>query len=59
MDAISNLKLKVIKDYDKWLSRLNIGYKDNYDFILHEISFIQSYDSLDNIDRIYEFLISN
>jgi hypothetical protein len=59
VDAISNLKLKVIKDYDKWLSRLNIGYKDNYDFILHEISFIQSYDSLDNIDRIYEFLISN
>jgi hypothetical protein len=59
VDAISNLKLKVIKDYDKWLSRLNIGYKDSYDFILHEISFIQSYDSLDNIDRIYEFLISN
>lgn len=59
MDAIGNLKLKTIKEYDKWLSRLTVGYKDNYDFILHEIAFIQSYGGLDNADRLYEFLMSN
>ena len=59
VDAIDNLKLKTIKEFDKWLARLIVGYKDNYDFILHEISFIQSYDGLDNADRLYEFLMSN
>lgn len=59
MDAITNLKKKVIKDFNKFMKRLNRGYKDNYDMILHSISFIQTCQQLDKIDGIYEFLINN
>lgn len=59
VDAITNLKKKVIKDFDKFLRRLNKGYIDNYDMILHEISFIQTCQYFDKIDGIYEFLMNN
>lgn len=54
-----NLKVKVIKDFDKFLKRLNKGYKDDYSMILHQISFIQTYQSFDKIEPIYEYLINN
>ena len=56
---MANLKLKVIKDFDKFLKRLNKGYIDNYDMILHQISFIQTCQYFDKIDGIYEFLMNN
>lgn len=59
MDAITNLKKKVIKDFNKFLIRLNKGYIDNYDMILHQISFIQTCQYFENIDGIYEFLMNN
>lgn len=60
MDAINNMRLEVISDFDKYLNKLNIGYYDeDYSMILHKISFIQTYTSLDKIDPIYEFLINN
>ena len=59
VDAITNMKLKVIKDFDILLKRLNIGYQDNYSSILDKITFIQTYPSLDKIDPIYEYLINN
>lgn len=60
MDAINNMRLEVISDFDKYLNKLNIGYyNEDYSMILHKISFIQTYTSLDKIDPIYEFLINN
>ena len=59
VDAITNLKKKVIKDFNKFLVRLNKGYVDNYDMILHEISFIQICQHFDRIDYMYEFLMNN
>ncbi len=60
MDAINNMRLEVISDFDKYLNKVNIGYyNEDYSMILHKISFIQTYTSLDKIDPIYEFLINN
>ena len=60
MDAINNMRLEVISDFDEYLNKLNIGYyNEDYSMILHKISFIQTYTSLDKIDPIYEFLINN
>lgn len=59
MDAIGNLKLKVIENFNKFLKRLNKGYIDDYSMILHQISFIQTCQYFDKIDGIYEFLINN
>ena len=60
MDAINNIRLEVISDFDKYLNKVNIGYyNEDYSMILHKISFIQTYTSLDKIDPIYEFLINN
>ena len=56
---MANLKLKVIKDFNKFLNRLNKGYIDNYDMILHQIAFIQTCQYFDKIDGIYEFLMNN
>ena len=60
MDAINNMRLEVISDFDKYLNKVNIGYyNEDYSMILHKISFIQTYTSLDKIYPIYEFLINN
>lgn len=59
VDAITNLKLNIIKDFDKFLSRLNKGYVEDYSMILNKISFIQTYQYFDEINGIYEFLINN
>lgn len=59
MDAITNMKQKVIEDFDEYIKQLNIGYINDYSKILHEISFIQMYSSLDYIDPIYEYLMNN
>lgn len=58
-DAITNMKLKVIKDFDAFIKRLNIGYKDKPDMILHRIAFIQTYQALDKIDPVYQYLTNN
>lgn len=59
MDVVANTKLRVIKDFNKFLVRLNKGYVDNYDMILHRISFIQTCQYFDKLDGIYEFLMNN
>lgn len=53
------MKLSIIKDFDNYLKRLNIGYQDDYSSILNKITFVQAYASLDKIDPIYEYLINN
>jgi len=59
VDAIANIKLKIIKDFDSYLKSLNIGLTRDYSGILHEISFVQSYQALDKIDPVYEYLSNN
>lgn len=54
------MRLEVISDFDKYLNKVNIGYyNEDYSMILHKISFIQTYTSLDKINPVYEFLINN
>lgn len=59
VDVVTSMKTSVIKDYTNFIKRLNIGYLDNYDNILHKIMFIQTYQYLDKIYPIYEYLINN
>ena len=58
VDAIANMKLKIIQDFDRYLKRASYGYYEDYSYILHKIAFIQSISSIDNIDSIYGFLIN-
>ena len=58
MDAISNIKMQVISDFDKYIKKMNRGHKGDLTNILHKISFIQSYPALDKPDPIYEYLIN-
>lgn len=46
-DAVNNLKLKIICEYQNLLKLIQKGYKPNYQFILEEISLI---DLLENIE---------
>ena len=57
-NALNNMKVQVIKDFDNYLQRLMLGYSDNYDKILHKISFIEKFNYLDNQTPMYEFLIN-
>ena len=57
-NALNNMKVQVIKDFDNYLQRLMLGYSDNYDKILHKISFIETFNYLDNQTPMYEFLIN-
>ena len=59
MDAITNMKLIVIKDFDNYLIQLSVGYQGDYANILHKISFIQCYQSFNKIDPIYQYLTNN
>ena len=58
MDAISNMKAQVISDFNNHIKKLNIGHPIDLTNTLHKISFIQSYQYLDKIDPIYEYLIN-
>lgn len=58
MDAISNMKAQVISDFNTNIKKLNIGHPIDLTNTLHKISFIQSYQYLDKIDPIYEYLIN-
>lgn len=40
-DALNKLKRKIICDFNKLLSRLGKGYKQDYEFILEEMSAIE------------------
>ena len=59
MDAIAELKKKGIKDFQKFLKRLEVGYVDDYSMILNTISFIQTCQYFDKPNKIYEFLMNN
>lgn len=59
MDVIANMKQQVIRDFSTYLRERNIGHDADYSKILHKISFIQTYSSLDSLDSIYEFLTNN
>lgn len=59
MDAINELKIQVINEFNDYLDKAAIGYEGNYEMILHKIAFIQSYQSFDKINFIYEFLKNN
>ena len=56
MDA---LKWKVIEDFNKFLSRLEYGYVDDYSHIIDTISFIYNFNKFDKPDNIYEYLLNN
>lgn len=41
VDALNDLKKKVIQEFEMLLSRVKKGYKLDYEFLLEEISFIE------------------
>lgn len=58
VDAINNLKNKVIKDFNNYIKRLQKGYQDDYSVILNEINFIEVHPDLDNQTLIYEYYMN-
>lgn len=56
---VDALKQSVVRDFQKFLDRLELGYVDNYDMIIHKISFIQNQDKFEHIGKVYEYLINN
>lgn len=59
VDALTNLKNKVIKDFEALLCKLNKGYTDvDYCNILQMISFIQLASNFDKVGLIYENLMT-
>ena len=56
--ATQELKKKIIKDYIHIVNRMNKGYKDNFSYILNEISFLGVWSNLDKPNIIYEYFIN-
>lgn len=59
MNALNDIKIKTIHMFLNFLNNVEKGYQPDYDFILHNISFIQSYSELGKITSIYEHLMSH
>jgi len=59
VDAVDNIKSKVISDFRKLLKRASKGYKDDYELILEEISFVELGGILDNPTEIYQYLMNS
>lgn len=53
------LKENIIDEFEKWLQQASYGQFNKYENILCKISLVEVWDSIDNVDPIYEFLISN
>lgn len=58
VDALNEIKKKVIRDYNLFINSLFKGYKNDYNYILHEISFIDNYLYLDNPKTLYEHFMN-
>lgn len=58
VDATKELKKKIIKDYVRIVKRMNKGYKDDFRYILNEISFLGVWSNLDKPNIIYEYFIN-
>lgn len=56
--AVNNLKKKIIKDYVRIIKRMNKGYKDDFSYILNEISFLGVWSNIDKPEIIYEYFIN-
>lgn len=56
--ATKELKKKIIKDYVRIIKRMNKGYKDDFRYILNEISFLGVWSNLDKPNIIYEYFIN-
>lgn len=51
------LKNKVIEDLNAWIDRASIGHYDNYANILHTISLIEAWNSIEPIDPYFEYFL--
>lgn len=52
------LKIKVIKDFNTFVNKLNKGYKIDHEPVMKQIFFIENYDNLNNIESIGQRLIN-
>ena len=52
------VKDKVISEYNHLISRLELGYKPEYDHILNMILFIETYNLLDNKNVIFKKILN-
>lgn len=58
VDVLTDLKKKVIGDYNIIYKKLRKGYKEDCSVILNEISFIEAYEYLDNKELIKEYFLN-
>lgn len=58
VDAVSKLKSKVIDDYDKFVRRLNKGYREEYYIIMNEINLIEMYSQIDNSELYLDYYLN-
>lgn len=56
VDAVNNLKLKVIKDFNILLSYLYTGQTKDYKLLMEEICVIENSDYFNNF--VYEYLMT-
>ncbi len=57
MNEVICLKIKTIKKFLDYISALEVGKEAQYFDILHNISFIETYNPLDKNESIYDHLI--
>lgn len=52
------LKIKAIKDFNTFFTKLNKGYRLDYEPILKQIFFIENYENLNSVESIGQQLIN-
>lgn len=57
--ALDELKLKIIRDYNIYLKSLSQGYRNDYNLIMNEINFVDTYLELDNQKTLYEHFMND
>lgn len=58
MKTVDALKIKCISEFEKYVISLKKGYQKDYSHILNMISFINSYNELDNKKLIAQYLLN-
>lgn len=58
MIDIAAVKDKIISEYNYLVSRLELGYRPEYDHILNMILFVDTYNFIDNKNIIFKKLLN-
>lgn len=56
---VKELKLEMLRNFDKLIHRMSYGHHDNYSRVLNLISFIHSWNEIDNVAPLYEYFLND